>query len=77
MECGAAGAAGAPGPCWVLLLGFQAVGLGRHRAAVAVVKKCNCTGGVGVEGFKINPHLHQGPLMLVWSPCRSVLAVHY
>lgn len=29
--------------------------------------------GVAVEGFKINPHLYQSPLMLIWASCRSDL----
>lgn len=72
-----AGAALAPEPCWVLLMGDSGCGAGSAQGSCGFVKKCNCTGGVRVEEFKINPHLHQGPLMLIWAPCRSVLAVHY
>lgn len=28
---------------------------------------------MGREGCKINPHLHQSPLMLIWASCRSDL----
>lgn len=79
MECGDAGAALAPEPCWVLLMGDSGCGAGSAQGSCGIVRKWNCTGGVGVgvEGFKINPHLHQGPLMFIWAPCRSVLAVRY
>ena len=31
------------------------------------------TAPVAVECSKINPHLHQSPLMLIWASCRSEL----
>lgn len=68
---GLQGAALAPEHCWVLLMD-SGCGAGSGQGSCGFVQKWNCTGGVGVEGFKINPHLHQGPLMLTWAPCRSV-----
>lgn len=70
---------GLQGQPWLLGIadGDSGCGAGSAQGSCALVKKWNCTGGVGMEGFMINPHLHQGPLMLIWSPCRSVLAGLY
>lgn len=74
---GTAEAALAPEPCQGVPMGVSGCRAGSAQGSCGFVKKWNCIGGVGVEGFKINPHLHQGPLVLIWAPCRSVLAVHY
>lgn len=56
-----AGAALAPEPSWVLLMGDSGCGAGSAQGSCGFVKKWNCTGGLRVEEFKINPHLHPRP----------------